>query len=120
MLKSLLLVAAFPLLAATPTQKTSVASQTERAWSAAVKGRGSKGSCAKSIGLERARALARYCRFQSGATRPPCNSGNSCDLITGHIDSSLGGTGKLDPAVLPGRRDMTPAQWRSVARLKAL
>lgn len=97
----LMLLAAVPLLGAAPMQNSTVAAQTDRAWSAAVRAQGSRSSCAKSIGLERAKSLVRYCRYQSGATRPPCNSSNSCDLITGHVDSSLGGDGTLNRRCFP-------------------
>jgi hypothetical protein len=42
--------------------------------------------CAGEIGLEKARELVLQCRDVSPATRPPCNTANSCELIQSEID----------------------------------
>ena len=42
--------------------------------------------CAGEIGLAKARELALQCRDVSPATRPPCNTANSCEMIQNEID----------------------------------
>lgn len=42
-------------------------------------------SCRQTAGLQRSRELVRQCLQVSPATRPPCNSANSCDLIIDEI-----------------------------------
>jgi len=44
--------------------------------------------CAGEIGLAAARRLVEQCRDVSPATRPPCNTANSCVLICGEIERS--------------------------------
>ena len=75
-------------------------------------------SCRSSIGLRAARALVRYCIYQSMASHPPCNSGNSCTMIIEEIRRNL--AGDRDSVTLPGADQMTRAHWRRVAQLHAI
>lgn len=45
-------------------------------------------SCAQKMGDPRATLLAKQCRQVSGATHPPCNASNSCDMMVAHVTSS--------------------------------
>jgi hypothetical protein len=75
-------------------------------------------SCGASIGRRAARALVRYCIYQSTASHPPCNSGNSCTMIIEEIRRNI--RYDRDSVTLPGARDMTRAHWRRVAQLRAI
>ena len=75
-------------------------------------------TCRSSIGLRAARALVRYCIYQSMASHPPCNSGNSCTMIIDEIRRNL--VGYRDSATLPAAETMTRAAWRRVARIHAI
>jgi hypothetical protein len=45
-------------------------------------------SCETAIGKELSGRLVSQCNQVSGATRPPCNAANSCDMIVEEIDRS--------------------------------
>lgn len=51
-------------------------------------------SCRALIGEKPAQMLVRQCINVSPATRPPCNSSNSCELIIDEIDRGCGLLGK--------------------------
>jgi hypothetical protein len=57
--------------------------------------------CAGEIGLAKARELVRQCILVSPATRPPCNTANSCELIQDEIDRSCAMISEDKPAFCP-------------------
>jgi len=115
------LVAALALLTvgqaqAAPAAKTAIQLATERAWQAALKVHGSTDACSKSIGMTAAKVVVRYCRFQSSATHPPCDTENACGIITDHIDAQgIGAPGEI----VPGESSMTAKDWKTVGSLHA-
>ena len=119
------LVAAIALLAggqvlaapaAKPAAKPAIQLATERAWQAALKAHDSIQACSTSIGMTAARVVVRYCRMQSSATHPPCDTANSCATITDHIDAQeIGVPGEI----VPGENSMTAKDWKTTASLHA-
>ena len=63
-----------------------------RAYAAALAYPRSERSCAADIGRKTASTLARYCRYVSSATHPPCNPRNSCATMVEHILSMCRGS----------------------------
>jgi hypothetical protein len=89
---------------------------TERAWQAAVKVHDSINACSDTIGLAAAKAIVRYCRYQSGATHPPCDSINACSVITDHVEAQ----GIRSPGeILPGESTLKASDWKIIAGLHA-
>jgi len=111
------LAAAFALLAggqaqAAPAAKPAIQLATETAWAAALKVHASTDACSTSIGMTAAKAVARYCRFQSPATHPPCDTENACSYMTDHIDNqNIGVAGEI----VPGETDMSAKDWKTLA-----
>jgi hypothetical protein len=88
MIRGARLMAALPLLglaAALPAQPPPTKREAARAYAAALVRPTSTRSCLADIGRSRSTSLARYCRFVSGATHPPCNVRNSCAMMVEHI-----------------------------------
>ncbi len=101
---------------AAPPAKPALQIATERAWQAALKVHASVDACQITIGKIAARAVVRYCLYQSGATHPPCDSINACSVITDHIDAQgIGVAGEI----LPGESTLTAADWKTIAKLPA-
>src|ERR1700682_5019727 len=46
---------------------------------------GGKPSCLKTVGAKQSAIYANECLMVSGATRPPCNAQNSCELLISEI-----------------------------------
>mgnify|MGYP006910750656 CR=1 FL=1 len=67
--------------AKTPVEQNPDEKITEAAFLAAVAVGASPEPCRDTIGKESALALVRYCRWNSSATRPPCNTANHCAII---------------------------------------
>jgi hypothetical protein len=101
---------ATPALAA-PSQ----AGKSQAAMSAARAAGDSPTPCAKQIGKAKALEVARYCRFVSGATRPPCNTTNACSLMVEHIEWACRSTAK-EP--LPCGSELTAADWKRIPKVK--
>jgi hypothetical protein len=80
-----ILIAAACATTATAASKPSVKAQTERAFAAADAAGPASASCRQSIGKTRALTLVRYCLYVTGATHPPCNTANQCEVIVDHI-----------------------------------
>ena len=93
----------------------------EAAWMAATRARQDDHhdvTCRALIGIRAARALVRYCIFQSTASRPPCSvEDNHCTGIVNEIRRNL--QYDRDSVTLPGAHDMTRAHWRRVAQIHA-
>jgi hypothetical protein len=81
------------LLAAPPLTRR----EASRAYAAALAHPTSAKSCRAEIGLARAQSLVGYCRYVSGATRPPCNVRNSCAMMVEHIRYFCPGQGSALP-----------------------
>jgi hypothetical protein len=92
---------------------------TESAWLAATRARQDERhdiTCRSLIGARAARALARYCIYQSTASRPPCSADdNHCVGLVAEIRRNL--YYDRNSVTLPGARDMTRAHWRRVAQI---
>ncbi|MFD1793813.1 lysozyme inhibitor LprI family protein [Ochrobactrum teleogrylli] len=54
--------------------------------------------CRQEIGAKAANILVNQCKEISPATNPPCNSGNSCDLIRDEIKRGCGMVGGKKPS----------------------
>jgi len=68
------------------------------------------GDCRAAIGAQRADALEAICSQVSGATHPPCNAVNSCDLLVGEVDRNCDRnmarrSPRLCSAARPNQRD---------------
>jgi hypothetical protein len=75
-------------------------------------------TCRSLIGLRAARALVRYCIYQSTADRPLCSvDDNHCMGIVYEIRRNL--RGDRGSVTLPGAHDMTRGDWRRVAQIPA-
>jgi hypothetical protein len=73
-------------------------------------------TCRSLIGLRAARALVRFCIYQSAADRPLCSvNDNHCMGIVYEIRRNL--RGDRGSVTLPGAGDMTRADWRRVAQI---
>jgi hypothetical protein len=64
----------------------------------AVGGGDSTISCLQAVGAERSKKLVEECLQVSPATHPPCNSQNSCQLITDEIKRSCSLLGQSKPS----------------------
>jgi hypothetical protein len=84
-------------------QPTFTKHEASRAYTAAFAHLRFQRSCAADIGRARAATLARYCRYVSGATHPPCSVGNSCALMIDHIQYMCRGSNSW----LPCAEDLT-------------
>jgi hypothetical protein len=101
---------------AAPSAKPALQVTTERAWQAALKVHASTDACQDTIGKVAARAVVRYCLYQSGATHPPCDSINACSVITDHINAQeIGVAGEI----LPGESSLKASDWKTIAKLPA-
>ena len=96
---------------AAPTQ----AQRSEAAMTAARAAGDSSVPCAKQIGRAKALEVARYCRFVSGATRPPCNTTNGCRLMVEHIAWACRRTAN---DALPCASELTAADWKRLPKVK--
>lgn len=114
------LVASFAMLVgaqaqAAPAAKPAIQVATEKAWAAALKVHSSTDACSDSIGMTAAKAVARYCRYQSPATHPPCDTVNACSYMTDHIDNqNIGVAGEI----VPGETDMSAKDWKTLAKVR--
>ena len=100
-------------------QDRSIKEATERAFISAVAVGENEASCRETIGKEAALALVRYCRWNSSATHPPCNTGNHCALIVNHIRGSCrtmpDGPNHPLPCWVEGLED----DWEAISRMPA-
>ena len=87
---------------------------TEEAYVAAVAAGESPERCRDTIGEEPALSLVRYCRSISSATRPPCNTANSCETIVTHIDGMCRGFPPTKKYLLPCIDGVPPPDWDRV------
>jgi hypothetical protein len=119
-MRRLLILAAALILAAPLAQARSLTQATleitDQAWTRAVGAGADARPCRDTIGIDHARALARYCIMHSGATHPPCNSHNACSMMVEELRRSCAET---HAGPLPCAAGMSDADWRQVARFRA-
>jgi hypothetical protein len=119
-MRKLLILAAALILAAPLAQARSLTEAardaTDHAWTMALGAGADARPCRDVIGLEEARALARYCIMHSAATHPPCNSHNACSMLVDELRRSCHET-RSGP--LPCAAGMSEQDWRDVARFRA-
>ena len=106
--------------AALASEHVSIKKQTEQAYVEAVSVGSSEKECRQEIGLEPALALVRYCRDISSATHPPCNTGNSCELIVQHIDGMCRGSPGTSEHPLPCTEGLPEADWDRISKIEAM
>lgn len=96
-----------------------VAETTERAFAAALAVGDNEAPCRDTIGKEPALALVRYCRWNSSATHPPCNTANQCSLIVAHIRGMCRSVPDGPGRPLPCGADMTADEWQRIRQMPA-
>jgi hypothetical protein len=96
--------------------KSTVQVATEKAWVAAIHAKQDV-ACSDAIGLKPAQALANFCMYESGATHPPCNSENACNVATDSLGYSCPAT--KSPEELPCEATTKASEWKIVAKLHA-
>ena len=119
-LHALLLVIALYSCASPELEQSSTQEMTERAYKHAVTVGQTETDCRTAIGIEPALALVRYCRNVSSATRPPCNSRNSCQLIVEHIEKMCHAFPSDNDNPLPCRAGLPPPDWDHISKIPAL
>ena len=92
---------------------------TERAFVAAVAVGQNEASCRDTIGKEPALTLVRYCRWNSSATHPPCNTANHCALIVEHIRGMCRSMPDGPNQPLPCAEGMPAPDWEGIRRMPA-
>ena len=101
-------------------KEASIKKATERAFAAAVAVGEDEAPCRETIGKEPALTLVRYCRWNSSATRPPCNTANHCALIVEHIRGMCRSMPDGPNRPLPCAEGMPEPYWESIRRMPAL
>lgn len=56
-----------------------------------------KGACSQAVGLQKAKEIADHCLDMSGATHPPCNVENSCNMMIEEIRQGCAASGADAP-----------------------
>ena len=103
----------------TSAKQLSVREATERAFVSAVAVGEDAAACRDTIGKEPALSLVRYCRWNSSATRPPCNTANHCALIVQHIRGMCRSMPDGPTQPLPCAAGMPEPDWESIGRMPA-
>ena len=87
-----------------------------KAWKEALRFPETTKSCRDTVGYNAALALAKYCRYMSSATHPPCGTSATCQVMIDHLTTMYSG---VNPGDFPEglTRDTTAQGWREVNRM---